>query len=43
MMLNPLRPSAATTAAVEQAVAILRKAFDPRGPSSPRAKAAALA
>ncbi len=28
MMLNPLRPSAATTAAVEQAVFILRKAFD---------------
>jgi len=27
MMLNPLRPSAATTAAVEQAVYILRKAF----------------
>ena len=27
MMLNPLRPSAATTAAVEQAVFILRKAF----------------
>jgi acetyl esterase/lipase len=29
MMLNPLRSSAATTAAVEQAVLILRKAFDP--------------
>ena len=27
MMLNPLRPSAATTAAVEQAIHILRKAF----------------
>ncbi|GAA2011184.1 alpha/beta hydrolase [Microbacterium ulmi] len=27
MMLNPLRPSAATTAAVEQAVRVLRKAF----------------
>ena len=27
MMLNPLRPSAATTAAVEQAVHVLRKAL----------------
>jgi len=27
MMLNPLRPSAATTAAVEQAIHVLRKAF----------------
>lgn len=27
MMLNPLRPSAATTGAVEQAIHILRKAF----------------
>jgi acetyl esterase/lipase len=43
MMLNPLRPSAATTAAVEQAVFILRKAFDPQRAVLDTAKAAALA
>ena len=43
MMLNPLRPSAATTAAVEQAVVILRKAFDPERAVLPAAEATALA
>jgi acetyl esterase len=43
MMLNPLRPSAATTAAVEQAVFILRKAFDPARAVLTPAKATALA